>query len=80
MSPVEVVQTILSAGVGVVQMYWQEVEPLAPGMTNLQIERCLKGYPAIVCCADELSLHMGVKPHMFACRNMQLIRGIYNFR
>ena len=28
------------------QMDWQEVEPLAPGMTNLQIESCLKGYPA----------------------------------
>jgi hypothetical protein len=26
------------------QMDWQEVEPLAPGMTNLQIESCLKGY------------------------------------
>jgi hypothetical protein len=53
-------------------MDWQEVEPLAPGMTNLQIESCLKGYPETVCCADELPLHVGV--------NMQLIRGIYKFR
>ena len=47
------------------QMDWQEVEPLAPGMTNLQRESCLKGYPATVCCADELPLHVGVKPHTF---------------
>jgi hypothetical protein len=25
------------------QMDWEVVEPLAPGMTNLQIESCLKG-------------------------------------
>ena len=47
------------------QMDWQVEEPLAPGMTNLQIESCLKGYPATVCCADELPLHVGVKPHTF---------------
>jgi hypothetical protein len=43
------------------QMDWEVVEPLAPGMTNLQIESCLKGYPATVCCADELPL----APHFF---------------
>ena len=47
------------------QMDWQVVEPLAPGMTNLQIESCLKGYPATVCCADELPLQVGVKPYTF---------------
>ena len=50
------------------QMEWAdslEVEPLAPGITNLQIESCLKGYPATVCCADELPLHVGVRPHTF---------------
>ena len=47
------------------QMDWQVEEPLAPGMTNLQIESCSKGYPATVCCADELPLHVGVKPHTF---------------
>ena len=47
------------------QMDWQVEEPLAPGMTNLQIESCLKGYAATVCCADELPLHVGVKPHTF---------------
>ena len=44
------------------QMDWQVEER---GMTNLQIESCLKGYPATVCCADELPLHVGVKPHTF---------------
>jgi hypothetical protein len=32
------------------------------GTTNLQIESCLKGYPATVCCADEIPVHMGVSP------------------
>jgi hypothetical protein len=27
-------------------------------MTNLQIEKCLKGYPATVWCADELPSHV----------------------
>ena len=31
-------------------------------ITNLQIESCLKGYPATVCCADELPAHVGVRP------------------
>jgi len=30
-------------------------------MTNLQIESCLKVYPATVCCADELPAHVGVR-------------------
>jgi hypothetical protein len=30
-------------------------------MTNLQIESCLHGYHAIVCCSDELSDHVGVR-------------------
>ena len=56
-------------------MDWQEVEPLAPGMTNLQIESCLKGYPATVCCADELPLHVGVKPHTFIVNTDTSVRG-----
>jgi hypothetical protein len=28
-------------------------------MNNLQIESCLKGYPATVCCTDELPAHVG---------------------
>ena len=35
------------------------------GMTNLQIESCLKGYPATVCCADEVPAHVGVRPRTF---------------
>jgi hypothetical protein len=35
------------------------------GMTNLQIESCLKGYLAIVCCADELPAHVGFRPRTF---------------
>jgi hypothetical protein len=35
------------------------------GMTNLQIESYLKGYPATVCCADELPAHVGVRPRTF---------------
>ena len=35
------------------------------GMNNLQIESCLKGYPATVCCADELPAHVGVRPRTF---------------
>jgi hypothetical protein len=35
------------------------------GMTNLQIESCLKGYPATVCCTDELPAHVGVRPRTF---------------
>jgi hypothetical protein len=35
------------------------------GITNLQIESCLKGYPATVCCADDLPAHLGVRPHTF---------------
>jgi hypothetical protein len=34
-------------------------------MTNLQIEICLKGYPATVCCADELPSHAGVRHRTF---------------
>ena len=34
-------------------------------ITNLQIESCLKGYHATVCCADELPAHVGVRPRMF---------------
>jgi hypothetical protein len=35
------------------------------GTTNLQIESCLKGYPATVCCADEIPAHVGVRaPHV----------------
>jgi hypothetical protein len=34
------------------------------GMTNLQIESCLKDYPTTVCCADELPAHVGARPRM----------------
>ena len=57
------------------QMDWQVEEPLAPGMTNLQIESCLKGYPATVCCADELPLHVGVKSHTFIVNTDTFDRG-----
>ena len=33
-------------------------------MTNLQIGSCLKGYPATMCCADELPTHVGQAPHV----------------
>ena len=45
------------------------------GMTNLQIESCLKGYPATVCCADELPFHVGVKPHTFIVNTDTCDRG-----
>ena len=35
------------------------------GMTNLQIESCLKDYPATVCCADELPTQVGVSARTF---------------
>ena len=34
-------------------------------MTNLQIESCLKGYPTIVCCADELPDHVEFRSRTF---------------
>ena len=34
-------------------------------MNNLQIESCLKGYPATVCCADELPARVGARPRTF---------------
>ena len=34
-------------------------------MTDLQIASCLKGYPASVCCANELPDHVGVRPQTF---------------
>jgi hypothetical protein len=45
------------------------------GMTNLQIEICLKGYPATVCCADELPAHVGVRPRTFIVNTFIPIRG-----
>ena len=45
------------------------------GMTNLQIESCLKGYPATVCCADELPAHVGVKPRTFIVNTDTCDRG-----
>jgi hypothetical protein len=34
-------------------------------ITNLQIESCLKGYPATVCCTDELPAHVEVRSRTF---------------
>jgi hypothetical protein len=45
------------------------------GMTNLQIESCLKGYPATVCCADELPDHVGVRPRTFIVNTDTCDRG-----
>ena len=45
------------------------------GMTNLQIEICLKGYPATVCCADGLSAHVGVRPRTFIVNTDTCDRG-----
>ena len=44
-------------------------------MTNLQIESCLKGYPATVCCADELTAHVGVRPCTFIVNTDTYNRG-----
>ena len=44
-------------------------------MTNLQIEICLKGYPATVCCADELPAHVGVRPRTFIVNTDTCDRG-----
>jgi hypothetical protein len=44
-------------------------------MTNLQIENCLKGYPATVCCADVLSAHVGVRPRTFIVNTDTCDRG-----
>ena len=35
-------------------LWWAAAVVELLDMTNLQIESCLKGYPATVCCADEL--------------------------
>ena len=45
------------------------------GMTNLQIESCLKGYPATVCCADEFPAHVGVRPRTFIVKTDTCDRG-----
>jgi hypothetical protein len=45
------------------------------GMTNLQIESCLKGYPTTLCCADELPAHVGVRPRMFIVNKDTCDRG-----
>ena len=45
------------------------------GMTNLQIESCLKGHPATVCCADELPAHVGVRPCTFIFNTDMCDRG-----
>jgi hypothetical protein len=45
------------------------------GMTNLQIESCLKGYPATVCCADELPAYVGVRPRTFIVNTDTCDRG-----
>ena len=44
-------------------------------MTNLQIENCLKDYPATVCCADRLPSHVGVRPRTFIVNTDTCDRG-----
>jgi hypothetical protein len=44
-------------------------------MTNLQIESCLKDYPATVCCADELPAHVGIRPRTFIVNTDTCDRG-----
>ena len=44
-------------------------------MTNLQLESCLKGYPATVCCPDELPVHVGVRSRTFLVHTDTCDRG-----
>jgi hypothetical protein len=45
------------------------------GMTNLQIESCLKDYPATVCCANEIPANVGVEPRTFIVNTDTCDRG-----
>jgi len=45
------------------------------GMTNLQIEICLKDYPATMCYANELPAHVGARPRMFIVNTDTYDRG-----
>ena len=45
------------------------------GMTNLQIEICLKDYPATMCYADELPARVGARPHTFIVNTDACDRG-----
>jgi hypothetical protein len=72
MSLFELVQAIQSAGVGVVGEDDMEGggrpskrRKVETRMSNLQIESCLKDYPATVCCADELPARVGARPRTF---------------
>ena len=44
-------------------------------MTNLQIESCLKDYPATVCCANELPANVGVGTRTFIVNTDTCDRG-----
>ena len=45
------------------------------GITNLQIESCLKDYPATVCCPDELPARVGARPRRFIVNTDTCDRG-----
>ena len=45
------------------------------GMINLQIESCLKDYPATVCCPDELPARVGARPRTFIVNTDTCDRG-----
>jgi hypothetical protein len=44
-------------------------------MTNLQIEICLKDYPATMCYANELPAHVGARPRTFIVNTDSCNRG-----
>jgi hypothetical protein len=44
-------------------------------MSNLQIESCLKDYPATVCCADEFPARVGARPRTFIVNTDTCDRG-----
>jgi hypothetical protein len=44
-------------------------------MTNLQIEICLKDYPATMCYANELPAHVGARPRTFIVNTDTCNRG-----
>jgi hypothetical protein len=44
-------------------------------MSNLQIESCLKDYPATVCCADDLPARVGARPRTFIVNTDTCDRG-----
>jgi hypothetical protein len=47
-------------------------------MTNLQIEICLKDYPATMCYANELPAHVGARPRTFIVTTDSCCKTIFN--